>query len=86
MRQTCISFARRAVTIYLRALDGRRTAVYALRWVDARGEMGPWSGVPTAAEGRAVEAPRGAWRTHASARALPVVADHGTKPLGRGSE
>jgi hypothetical protein len=31
-----------------RAADGGKTAVYMLRWVNTRGEKGPWSDVTTA--------------------------------------
>lgn len=31
-----------------RAADGGKTAVYMLRWVNTRGEKGPWSEITTA--------------------------------------
>lgn len=37
-----------SVTAEYRAADGGRTAVYMLRWVNTRGEKGPWSEVTTA--------------------------------------
>lgn len=39
---------RPSVTADFRAADGGKTAVYMLRWVNTRGEKGPWSEVTTA--------------------------------------
>lgn len=37
-----------SITAEYRAADGGKTAVYMLRWVNTRGEKGPWSDVTTA--------------------------------------
>ncbi len=38
-----------------RAADGGKTAVYMLRWINTRGEKGPWSEVTTATVAAFVE-------------------------------